>query len=161
MKKVCFFAIWVKQSSFCCPSRISAVMRRRKGVLSMKRMTAGDLQALRLLMRTTLTLIVLTAAWITFALQCRNCRFHRDRCKYPICVFAKYPLPSFQPSQNKVAHLMPERNLSWITAKSKSSRMNSLVVRTIEGKSSILRQMLQRALRPPTRTGRSATIADL
>ena len=69
----------------------------------MKRMTAGDLQALELLMQTTPGFEHFDSGADGILPECRSCRFHRPFWKYQSCVFAE----------------------SWIT-KSKSSRMNSL-----------------------------------
>lgn len=53
----------------------------------MKRMTAGDLQALELLMQTTPGFEHYDSGVDGILPECRSCRFHRPFWKYQSCVF--------------------------------------------------------------------------
>ena len=77
----------------------------------MKRMTAGDLQALELLMQTTPGFEHFDSGADGILPECRSCRFHRPFWKYQSCVFAECPYccNPVLPSKIKVAHLLPER----------------------------------------------------
>lgn len=57
----------------------------------MKRMTAGDLQALELLMQTTPGFEHFDSGADGILPECRSCRFHRPFWKYQSCVFAECP----------------------------------------------------------------------
>lgn len=57
----------------------------------MKRMTAGDLQALELLMQTTPGFEHYDSGVDGILPECRSCRFHRPFWKYQSCVFAECP----------------------------------------------------------------------
>ena len=57
----------------------------------MKRMTAGDLQALELLMQTTPGFEHFDSGADGILPECRSCRFHRPHWKYQSCVFAECP----------------------------------------------------------------------
>ena len=57
----------------------------------MKRMTAGDLQALELLMQTTPGFEHYDSGVDGILPECRSCRFHRPHWKYQSCVFAECP----------------------------------------------------------------------
>lgn len=77
----------------------------------MKRMTAGDLQALELLMQTTPGFEHFDSGADGILPECRSCRFHRPFWKYQSCVFAECPYCCNPVStlKTKVAHLLPER----------------------------------------------------
>lgn len=77
----------------------------------MKRMTAGDLQALELLMQTTPGFEHYDSGVDGILPECRSCCFHRPFWKYQSCVFAECPYccNSVSTLKIKVAHLMPER----------------------------------------------------
>ena len=77
----------------------------------MKRMTAGDLQALELLMQTTPGFEHFDSGADGILPECRSCRFHRPFWKYQSCVFAECPYCCNPVStlKIKVAHLLPER----------------------------------------------------
>ena len=57
----------------------------------MKRMTAGDLQALELLMQTTPGFEHFDSGTDGILPECRSCRFHRPFWKYQSCVFVECP----------------------------------------------------------------------
>ena len=57
----------------------------------MKRMTAGDLQALELLMQTTPGFEHFDSGVDGILPECRSCRFHRPFWKYQSCVFVECP----------------------------------------------------------------------
>ena len=57
----------------------------------MKRMTAGDLQALELLMQTTPGFEHFDSGADGILPECRSCRFHRPFWKYQSYVFAECP----------------------------------------------------------------------
>lgn len=57
----------------------------------MKRMTAGNLQALELLMQTTPGFEHFDSGADGILPECRSCRFHRPHWKYQSCVFAECP----------------------------------------------------------------------
>ena len=57
----------------------------------MKRMTAGDLQALELLMQTTPGFEHYDSGVDGILPECRSCRFHRPFWKYQSCMFAECP----------------------------------------------------------------------
>lgn len=57
----------------------------------MKRMTAGNLQALELLMQTTPGFEHFDSGADGILPECRSCRFHRPFWKYQSCVFAECP----------------------------------------------------------------------
>lgn len=77
----------------------------------MKRMTAGDLQALELLMQTKPGFEHFDSGADGILPECRSCRFHRPFWKYQSCVFAECPYCCNPVStlKTKVAHLLPER----------------------------------------------------
>ena len=57
----------------------------------MKRMTAGDLQALELLMQTTPGFEHFDSGAVGILPEGRSCRFHRPFWKYQSCVFVERP----------------------------------------------------------------------
>ena len=57
----------------------------------MKRMTAGDLQALELLMKDTPGFDHYDSGYDGILPECRTCRFHRPLWKYQSCVFVECP----------------------------------------------------------------------
>lgn len=57
----------------------------------MKRMTAGDLQALELLMQTIPGFEHYDSGVDGILPECRSCRFHRPFWKYQSCVFVECP----------------------------------------------------------------------
>ena len=77
----------------------------------MKRMTAGDLQALELLMQTTPGFEHFDSGADGILPECRSCRFHRPFWKYSPACLQSVPTAAipFLPSKTKVAHLLPER----------------------------------------------------
>ena len=79
--------------SFLLPKSRNICWRcgERKEFLSMKRMTAGDLQALELLMQTTPGFEHFDSGADGILPECRSCRFHRPFWKYQSCVFAECP----------------------------------------------------------------------
>ena len=94
----------------------------------MKRMTAGDLQALELLMQTIPGFEHFDSGADGILPECRSCRFHRPFWKYQSCVFAECPYccnPVSTLKNQSGTICCRKGSQSWIT-KSKSSRMNSL-----------------------------------
>lgn len=77
----------------------------------MKRMTAGDLQALELLMQTTPGFEHFDSGADGILPECRSCRFHRPSGNISPACLQSVPTAAipFLPSKIKVAHLLPER----------------------------------------------------
>lgn len=86
------FGVRSKPSFFVAQSRnICWRCGEGKEFFSMKRMTAGDLQALELLMQTTPGFDHFDSGVDGILPECRSCRFHRPFWKYQSCVFAECP----------------------------------------------------------------------
>ena len=84
----------------------------------MKRMTAGDLQALELLMQTTPGFEHFDSGADGILPECRSCRFHRPFWKYQSCVFAECPYccnPVSTPQKPKWHICCRKGSQSWIT----------------------------------------------
>ena len=83
----------IMDSLFLLPKSRNICWRCGEGkeFLSMKRMTAGDLQALELLMQTTPGFEHFDSGADGILPECRSCRFHRPHWKYQSCVFAECP----------------------------------------------------------------------
>ena len=94
----------------------------------MKRMTAGDLQALELLMQTTPGFEHFDSGADGILPECRSCRFHRPLLEISVLRVCRVSLllqSRFYPQKSKWHICCRKGSQSWIT-KSKSSRMNSL-----------------------------------